>query len=142
MTEPMPVEVVGPNPIPVTFKTNAVEAVPGRMPRQDQAQDPSLPARTTYQEDMTTAGQRAINVIWETTQAKIALYVIFGALMIDGSAVLLSMFLNRDMTAAQALALGFVNTTGATVISFYFSRTNHAAIGGVGNKPQERYEGR
>jgi hypothetical protein len=142
MSDPTPVEVVAPNPIPVVLAPASTEAVPGRMPRQNQTLDPSLPARTTYQEDMTTAGQRAINVIWETTQARIALYVVFGALAIDGVVVIISMLLAKDLTAAQALALGFVNTTASGVISFYFSRTNHAAIGGVGPKAEGAYQGR
>jgi hypothetical protein len=29
-----------------------------------------------------------------------------------------------------------------TVVGFYFSRTNHAAIGGTGAKPEAPYEGR
>jgi hypothetical protein len=28
------------------------------------------------------------------------------------------------------------------VIGFYFSRTNHSAIGGVGPKPEQEYQGR
>jgi hypothetical protein len=139
VTDPMPVEIVAPKPIPVVMTP---EATPGRMPRQDQTSDPSLPAKTTYQEDMTTAGQRAINVIWETTQARIALFVVLGALAIDGVVVIISLLLSKDLTAAQALALGFVNTTASGVISFYFSRTNHAAIGGIGPKVEGSYTGR
>jgi hypothetical protein len=138
----MPVEIVSPAPIPVVIAAPSKEAVPGRMPRQDQTSDPSRPATTTYQEDMTTAGQRAINVIWETTQARIALFVVLGALAIDGVVVIISLLLSKDLTAAQALALGFVNTTASGVISFYFSRTNHAAIGGVGPKAEGSYTGR
>lgn len=35
----------------------------------------SLPANTTEQEDIVTAGQRRINIIWEVTQAMIAVTV-------------------------------------------------------------------
>jgi hypothetical protein len=28
------------------------------------------------------------------------------------------------------------------IVGFYFSRTNHTAIGGIGSKPEQRYEGR
>lgn len=111
-------------------------------PLQDQVADPSRPATTTFQQDATLAGQRNVNIIWETTQAKVALYVILGSMIIDGLAVLLSMMLKTDFTAAQALALGFVNSLASGVISFYFSRTNHAAIGGVGNKKESEYTGR
>jgi hypothetical protein len=104
-------------------------------PVQSQAGDPSLPARTTFQEDLTYAGQRNINVIWETTQGKIALYVILGTMVIDGLAVLISIATGHEMSAAVALALGFVNSLATGVVSFYFSRTNHTQTGGVGAKP-------
>lgn len=109
---------------------------------QRQSTDPSLPARTTFQEDLTHAGQRQVNLIWETTQGQIALYVILGTMIIDGLAVAVSMFTGNDFTAAQALALGFVNSLSTGVVSFYFSRTNHTQIGGVGEKPTESYQGR
>jgi hypothetical protein len=39
--------------------------------------DTSLPATTTEQEDIVTAGQRKVNLIWEYTQSIIALLVVF-----------------------------------------------------------------
>lgn len=137
--EPVKVAIVAPEAMPVIVQNPA--AVSG-TPRQDQAIDPSRPASTTFQQDLTTAGQRDINRIWETTQGKIALYVIVGAMAINAAVLVLSIVTARDMTAAQALALGFVNSLATGVTSFYFSRTNHAAIGGMGNKPQEQYVGR
>lgn len=103
---------------------------------------PSLPPTSTVQEDLTTAGQRNINLLWENTQGQIARNVIFGTMIINGSVLLLSLFFNKDLTAAQALALGFVNSLATGVVSFYFSRTNHEQIGGVGHKPTEEYKGR
>jgi len=102
--------------------------------RQSQETDPSKPAQTTFQQDLTQAGQRGINLLWETTQGKIAMYVIVGTMIIDGLAILVSMVLKTDFTAAQALAVGFVNSLATGVISFYFSRTNHTQVGGVGPK--------
>lgn len=110
--------------------------------RQEQAIDPSVPAKTTFQEDLTTAGQRAVNLIWETTQGRIAQNVIVGAMAINGAVLGLSFVTGRDLTAAQALALGFVNSLATGVVSFYFSRTNHTQIGGTGSKPNEEYKGR
>jgi hypothetical protein len=103
---------------------------------------PSAAPTTTAQEDLTTAGQRTINLIWETTQGQISKYVILGAMGINGVVLIASMGTGRDMTAAQALALGFVNSLATGVVSFYFSRTNHTQIGGTGNKPNEEYKGR
>ena len=110
--------------------------------KQDQSVDPSLPAKTTYQEDMTTAGQRAINLIWETTQGKIAVYIMLGTMLTDMLVLAITIILGKDLTAAQALLVGVVNSLGTGVMSYYFSRTNHTQIGGVGNKPNEEYKGR
>lgn len=88
----------------------------------------SMPPTTTLQEDMIVAGQRRINIIWEVTQAIIAiavtLAVIFAALTKIESTVLTNAFF--------------------LIIGFYYSRTNHQAIGGIGRKSNEyqSYEGR
>jgi hypothetical protein len=99
---------------------------------QVQSTDPSLPARTTFQEDLTTASQRKVNLIWESTQAVIALLVTI-ATMIAG----LYSMVNGVVQIPTILAVAF-----GTVIGFYFSRTNHAAIGGIGLKPESPYLGR
>lgn len=133
---PTPVEVVAPSPIPVeivkdiTVPPTIVEK--RKEPRQNQETDPSRPARTTYQEDLVTAGQRNINLLWETTQGKVAMYVILGTLIIFGLVVIISLIANRDITTAQALLLGSIMSLATGVTSFYFSRTNHTATGGVG----------
>jgi uncharacterized membrane protein YqgA involved in biofilm formation len=94
-------------------------------------QQPLAPT-TTEQQDITTAGQRKVNLIWEYTQAIIALIVVI-ATMIAG---LLTVF----KPAAQVPTI--LSVAFGTVVGFYFSRTNHQAIGGVGPKPQQKYEGR
>lgn len=77
--------------------------------------DPSAPATTTGEEDRATYGQRRINLIWEGTQAAIAVSVtiatVIGALWGVDSAVLANSFF--------------------LVVGFYFGRTNHQRIGGV-----------
>jgi hypothetical protein len=113
-----------------------------RRPVQDQEKDPSRPATTTFQQDETLSGQRTINVVWETTQARIAERTIIGALVVDAIAILATIVTGHEMTAAVMASLGFVNALATGVTSFYFSRTNHAAIGGVGAKAQEPYVGR
>lgn len=86
----------------------------------------SLAPTTTTQEDLTTAGQRRVNLIWEYTQASIALgvttaMIYCGVKRIDSPEVRSAFFL---------------------IVGFYFSRTNHAAIGGIGMKPTQEYKGR
>jgi hypothetical protein len=125
---PTPVEIVSPTPVPVVI-TGATRG--NGVPVQQQEIDPSLPARTTFQEDLTTAGQRQINLIWERTQAVIALCVVVTTM----GAGLYSMAKSIQIPTLMAMAFG-------TVVGFYFSRTNHAAIGGVGRKPEAPYEGR
>lgn len=60
---------------------------------------------------LATAGHRQINVIWETTQMRVALSVIWGSLVV-----------------AVVFLFGVANL----VTGFYFGRTNHARTGGVG----------
>lgn len=118
---------------PVTIPEDSVVEVP--IPAkgiQSQRNDPSSPATTTFQEDLTTAGQRKVNLIWEYTQAVIAIAVVLFT-MISG---VVAMIYSLDIPSIISVAFGMV--TG-----FYFSRTNHAAIGGVGKKPApETYVGR
>lgn len=94
----------------------------------------SLPPDTTEQQDMTVAGQRRVNLIWEYTQSFIAIIVVLANMM----AAVFNVFHERDtvdvpMILSSALFL---------IVGFYFSRTNHQAIGGIGKKPQSTYEGR
>lgn len=133
-TEVKVVDVVAPIPVTLAAETVRLLGTPASapMPRQNQEHDPSLPARTTYQEDMTTAGQRRINLIWEYTQAIIALLVVVSTM---ACGVVAMVYDNKQIPTIIGVAFGMV--TG-----FYFSRTNHAAIGGVGLKPEGRYEGR
>lgn len=94
----------------------------------------TMPPTTTEQEDITTAGQRKVNLIWEFTQAFIAISVVL-ANMVAGIYYALS-GINENIPSVLSSALFLV-------IGFYFSRTNHAAIGGVGKKPDsQKYIGR
>ena len=97
-------------------------------------QDPPIPARTTTQQDLTTAGQRKVNLIWEYTQAFIAIVVVM-ATMSSG--------LYQTMHPGEPQLPTIMSVAFGTVVGFYFSRTNHAAIGGTGHKPDPPpYEGR
>lgn len=95
---------------------------------------PPLPPDTTRQQDLTTAGQRRVNLIWEYTQALISILVIVPN-MIVGTAQGLGLTPAREYPIILSSSLFLV-------VGFYFSRTNHAAIGGVGTKPMEEYKGR
>ena len=95
----------------------------------------SLPSTTTYQEDLITAGQRRINLIWEWTQSLIAIMVVLANMIVGVS---------NGMTVQEKRPEYPVILSSALflVVGFYFSRTNHAAIGGVGPKPSPVYTGR
>jgi len=95
----------------------------------------SLSPTTTVQDDLTTAGQRKVNLIWEFTQAFIAIVVILSNMIVG---VLFAV--NGKDDANYPLVL---SSSLFLIVGFYFSRTNHQAIGGVGKKPaQEKYTGR
>ena len=131
MVNETPAAVIVANPEPVPVKVVNPILGPTGLKTQDQTIDPSLPAKTTFQEDLTFAGQRHINLIWEKTQAVIAMSVVLFTMVIATYCVVKG----KDVPALIAMAFG-------TVVGFYFSRTNHAAIGGVGPKAVSQYEGR
>jgi len=94
---------------------------------------PSLPPTTTAQQDITTAGQRKVNLIWEYTQASVAVMVVGANIIVWVSASLLGKEVKIPEGLTNAMFL---------IVGFYFSRTNHAAIGGIGKKPESDYTGR
>lgn len=110
-----------PPSIPVTLI--AQEAVP-----EEDRHDKPLPPTTTIQQDRTVAGQRRVNLIWEATQASIAL-------LITGAFIYTAVRGVDSQTLTNALFL---------IVGFYFSRTNHTAIGGIGAKATDTqvYAGR
>jgi hypothetical protein len=89
----------------------------------------SLPATTTAQQDITTAGQRRVNLIWEFTQAAIAILIVVANVIVEVA--------GKDTKGSTVLSSAMF-----LVIGFYFSRTNHSAIGGIGSKPIQDYQGR
>lgn len=122
-------DIAGETVVTADVPAQSVKIAPSHT--QQQNTDPSMPARTTFQEDLTTAGQRRVNLIWEYTQAMIAIFVVLFT-MIAGAA---AMVYEKQIPSIISVAFGMV--TG-----FYFSRTNHAAIGGIGHKPEVEYKGR
>jgi len=75
----------------------------------------NTPATTTVEEDLHSASQRKINLIWEYTQAAIAVLVVAANIAV--------VFV---VTESELLAYAFF-----LVIGFYFGRTNHSRVGGV-----------
>lgn len=86
----------------------------------------SLSPTTTKEEDIVTLGQRRVNLIWESTQAVIALAVTVALVYVSVKGI-----------ESEELKNAFF-----LIIGFYFSRTNHSAIGGVGKKATNKYVGR
>lgn len=96
-------------------------------PPNDEAR---LPSATTPEQDRTTAGQREVNLIWERTQQKIALGVVSGSIIVSGCLAVLGKYLgSADL---QLAAVVFMFGVANLVVGFYFSRTNHTKVGGVG----------
>lgn len=134
MSEVEPIAVVGvpgATPVPVVVAGPIPTAGP---PVQQQQHDPSVPATTTFQEDLVTAGQRRINLVWEHTQQIIAIAVTFTTLAVC------AMQIWRGDGAQGAFLL--LSNVFFLVIGTYFQRTNHTQIGGTGPKANEQYKGR
>jgi hypothetical protein len=87
-----------------------------------------LAATTTQEQDRKTAGQRRINVIWEVTQATIALAV-------TGSTLYVASHL-AVRGGADMATFGLLSNAFFLVVGFYFGRTNHARQGGIGGSIQ------
>lgn len=80
---------------------------------------------TTEQEDITLASRRRVNLIWEFTQAIIAISVVLGYVGI----VLYSAVSGKDVKVPESLTNIIM-----VVLTFYFVRTNHTAVGGIVDK--------
>lgn len=138
-----------PTTTPSTPTQGTVTISAPRPPRPDvlKEQGITLAPTTTEQQDITTAGQRAINKIWEYTQSAIALVVVISGVLINSVVILFVIFKNAEVSTSQlsliTISLQFINLTTGIIIGFYFSRTNHSAQGGVGPKVADApYTGR
>jgi hypothetical protein len=76
-----------------------------------------------------TAGQRRVNLIWEFTQAIISIAVVATSMVLAA-------------TRSEKDIPSYVSNTLFLVVGFYFSRTNHSSVGGVGRKAMGPYTGR
>lgn len=124
-TEPQPVTVVPPLveqlatllPPPANPASTAVLA---------SKENPPLQATTTSEQDLKSQGQRALNMLWERTQAVIALEIV--------NAAIIFAFVSLWTKPNEAASYFFVSAF-SLVVGFYFSRVNHARIGDEPNKP-------
>lgn len=85
--------------------------------------DETIEPTTTEEENRHSLGQRRINLIWEATQAVIAVAVTGATLYVSANLALSD---DRQTAAFLLLSNAFF-----LVIGFYFGRTNHQRIGGV-----------
>lgn len=132
-----------PTPPPVDVSIAAVAAPVPVTIEPPKRQEPTIAA--VDREKLKSQGQRDINTLWERTQSVIALSVTFTALGVNAFVAIrvLAFADGGDITTLQLAALGQLNVMAALVTGFYFSRTNHQAIGGVGPKDDEQeYKGR
>lgn len=96
----------------------------------------ALPPNTTHAAALVVAGQRRINLIWECTQALIALGVVTANMIV-------AVYQGLDPGTHVGEFPVVLSSSLFLVIGFYFSRTNHTAVGGIGRKPQPKsYVGR
>ena len=87
---------------------------------------PITPQAQAAKDDETsvrTAGQRRINLLWEATQAVVAVSVTFGALYV-------SIWQATHGTPSDAAFL-LLSNAFFLVIGTYITRTNHQKTGGV-----------
>jgi hypothetical protein len=87
---------------------------------QQEKSGQSAPPTTTVEQDLRTAGQRRINMIWEYTQAFIAVLLVC-------SAVIITVF--PTLQGRQIEVPDVLTSSLFLVLGFYFGRTNHARIG-------------
>lgn len=110
---------------PVNMTVMAPQPVPATVTK---GEGQTLAPQTTEQQDIVTAGQRRVSLLWESTQAAMAVLVtlamIYTAIMQIESLVLTSAFF--------------------LIVGTYFNRTNSHLIGGVGPKATDNqpYRGR
>lgn len=85
--------------------------------------------------DPVSAGQRRINLIWELTQAFIALAVVL-------SNMIVAVYDGLHLPSQRAEFPVILSSSMFLIVGFYFARTNHSSIGGIGRKPLMPYIGR
>lgn len=145
--DPVKVEIAAPTPVPVKVINEAALSSGSMQPGQVGGAAPNKPdvmtladgrlvaaPTTTEEEDRVSLGQRDTSMVWETTQAKIAIAVVYAAL---ATACILSLiavvpWATERQMAVAITAFMLLSSLSSLVIGFYYGRTNHQKIGGVG----------
>lgn len=86
-----------------------------------------LPPTTTSEQNLRTASQREVNLIWERTQMRLALSVIWASLFVAAAIAVFGKYIGT--AELQLAAVVFLFGVANLVTGFYFGRTNHARIG-------------
>lgn len=125
MDEPIPTVIAPATVVAPQSVTQPTTVAPGTVVKSP---------TTTEEQDRGTAGQRSINLIWEDSQSKIALRVVTVSLVVSGTTVLVALLpgIPESVRALAGNALIFLSNISSLVVGFYFGRTNHQRIGGVG----------
>lgn len=96
---------------------------------ETQRRGDSLKPTTTSEQDVTTASQRRINLIWEVTQATVAILVVLANMVVG-------VYQGIDGRGPHEFPT-ILSSSLFLVIGFYFARTNHSATGGIGPQPTQ-----
>ena len=96
-------------------------------------EDPPAQATTTTEEDRHTRNQRHVNLIWEFTQAFVAVSVVITVLYISARIALTALApeATEKQSGLATTAFVLLSSLASLVIGFYFGRTNHQNVGGV-----------
>lgn len=96
-------------------------------------EDPPAKATTTSEEQSHARSQRVVNLIWEVTQALLALSIVNAALWMAIKLVFAAVApsASKEVQALAITAFLLLSNLASLVIGFYFGRTNHQNVGGV-----------
>ena len=133
--EPQPVVVANPDPVLVTDVNNdprEVRIVEGPSETASIINAKTVAHKaTTDARILEAAGQRETSNLWERTQQIIALAVVGASLT---TAVFLIVFGAIHNADAEPVAFVFLASVANLVFGFYFGRTNHTRVGGIGGR--------
>lgn len=118
-----PIKATVPGGAPIKIEAPAFVVAPKAAAPSAQVGDRNIAPTTTAAGDLVTAGQRRVNLIWESTQATVAVIVTASTLFVAGR---LAVKEGGDQAAFLLLSNVFF-----MVVSTYFARTNHTKTGGV-----------
>lgn len=124
--------------LPVVIPTDAPKTAPPKIIITDGV--PNLPPDTTKAQDLTASSRRGVNLIWETMQAGIAAGVVSTGLYVSSRLALLILVPNASETQTSMANTAFmlIANLASLIIGFYFGRTNHSKVGGVGGEEEKR----